>query len=141
MEPQKHMLLPEETVMSDDANVYPGYLYIVDSVFTRYELMRPTTIGDWKQATGAREIRRCEIFGHKGARLGDRVVPAWEGVCKEDFAFTVTIGDRAWDVYRFLKNGKPGTLAFSKDDAGKFVIGLFRAGTLNEQQVKSALDR
>lgn len=70
-----HKLLPSETVMPDDANIFPMYVYIVDGVFTRYHLDSPITVGEWKRVGNKKEIRRCDLFGHPGARLGDKVEP------------------------------------------------------------------
>lgn len=69
-------LLPTETVMPDHAFVFPGYLYICDMVFARYEGVYETTVGCWRELDGISEIRRCEIFGagRGDARLGDEVV-------------------------------------------------------------------
>jgi len=68
-------LLKEETVMPDDASVFPGYLYICDMVFTRYEGLLWTTVGRWRELDGIGEVRRCEIFGSGRAEacVGDEV--------------------------------------------------------------------
>jgi len=58
---------------------------------------------------------------------------------KEDFAFTVEVRDKKWDVYRFVKDGKKGTMAYMRQPDGTFVIGVFRAGTLTEEEVRRAL--
>lgn len=70
-------LLPMETVMPDHANVFFGYLYICDGVFTRYEGLVDTTVGRWRELDVIGEVRRCEIFGpgRAEARLGDEVEP------------------------------------------------------------------
>jgi hypothetical protein len=56
----------------------------------------------------------------------------------EDFAFSIDASDSRWDVYRFTKDGKRGTLAFTQRD-GKFVIGVFAAGELTTEEVAAAL--
>lgn len=66
-------LLPTETVMDDDDNVFAMYVYIKDGVFWRNDVLIEGSVLELKRATGAHEIRRCELFGHHGARLGDRV--------------------------------------------------------------------
>ena len=71
--PNVYKLLPNETVMPDDRPVFPGYVYICDSVLTRYEGICETTIGKWKFHSVYKEIRRCNLWGHEGAELGDRV--------------------------------------------------------------------
>jgi|SRR5579885_290666 len=66
-------LRDSETPLPDDANVYLFYVYIKDGVFWRNEEIDGGTVADLKRATGAKEIRRCDLFGHPGARLGDHV--------------------------------------------------------------------
>lgn len=65
-------LLQDETVLDDDYPIYPDYIYIVDGVFTRCDYF-DMTIREWKLRDNIKEIRRCNIFGHPGARLGDKV--------------------------------------------------------------------
>lgn len=45
-----------------------------------------------------------------------------------------------WDVYRFTKEGRPGTLAFRQMSNGQWIIGILEAGELTEQQVVSKLN-
>lgn len=71
----KYKLLLAETIMPDDAVAYPDYVYIVDGKFSRYNGWEPTPIGLWKEREGIAEIRRCELFARKDARLGDEVEP------------------------------------------------------------------
>lgn len=66
-------LLPSEDVLPDDGNMFPTYVYIVDNVFKRADIFDRMTVGEYKKAYGAKEIRRCDLFGHPNARLGDRV--------------------------------------------------------------------
>lgn len=66
-------LRPKERVLDDDVPVYPMYVYICDGVFARYERTSPSTIGDWRRRDGIGEIRRCDLFDHPEARLGDFV--------------------------------------------------------------------
>lgn len=67
------VLRPTEKVLDDNVPVYPLYVFICDGVFARYEHAMPTTIGDWKRRDGIGEIRRCDLFDHPEARLGDCV--------------------------------------------------------------------
>ena len=68
-----HKLLKDETVMPDDATVYPAYAYIIDNVFTRAEGLQLRSVQEYKARYGVKEIRRCSLFSHPGALLGDRV--------------------------------------------------------------------
>jgi len=61
------------------------------------------------------------------------------GISQKDFAFSLIVKNEEWDVYRFTKDGKKGTLAFTKRD-GSFVLGLFKAVTLNEDAVRLSLE-
>ena len=58
--------------MPDDYPAIPGFVYIVDGAFRRCSLFEETTIGLWRQREGIVEIRRCDMFDHEGARLGDK---------------------------------------------------------------------
>jgi hypothetical protein len=71
------------------------------------------------------------------------------GIKKKNYAFTVEVLGEKWDCYYFKKDGKDGTMAFTKrqharekgEPSGEhFVIGLFRAGRLTEAQAKTALE-
>lgn len=62
-----------ETVLEDDYPIVPRYVYICDKRFTRYEGFAETTVGKWKASNGFTEIRRCDLFDHEGAKLGDAV--------------------------------------------------------------------
>jgi hypothetical protein len=53
---------------------------------------------------------------------------------KDTYAFTVKVRGVDWDTHHFVKDGKPGTMAFAKMD-DKWVIGVFCAGRLGEQEV------
>lgn len=66
-------LLPSETVLPDDYDIHPMYVYIIDGVFARFEGMESDTVGNWKRYAKINEIRRCDLFSHPGARLGDKV--------------------------------------------------------------------
>ena len=70
-----HNLLKSETILPDYYPVHDMYVYIVDNKFTRFDCMKSNarTVGEWKELHGVKEIRRCDLFGHDGARLGDRV--------------------------------------------------------------------
>ena len=67
-----HTLRPSETVLSDDTPVHLDYVYIADNVFVRCPLW-DATVREWKGRLGLKEIRRCDLFDHPGAKLGDRV--------------------------------------------------------------------
>jgi hypothetical protein len=67
-------LLESETVLPDDGMIHPMYVYIVDGVFRRQERwVDSMTVAEWKRREGFKEVRRCDLFGHKDAKLGDRV--------------------------------------------------------------------
>jgi hypothetical protein len=69
-------LRPDETVLEDDYPIVSMYVYICDNRFTRFEFLEDDfTVAAWKRRAGFKEIRRCHLFGHEGARLGDRVEP------------------------------------------------------------------
>jgi hypothetical protein len=55
------------------------------------------------------------------------------------FAFTVEAVEKTWDAYYFDKDGKPGTMAFTKLPDGRFCIGLFAAGKLDQETVIAKL--
>jgi len=64
-----YKLRPEEVVLADDYPVYVGLVYIMDNRLIRSEIT--ATVGTLKGITGASEVRRCELFKHQGARIGD----------------------------------------------------------------------
>lgn len=64
-------LLPTETVLEEDYPIVATYVYICDGVFTRSP--SDMTVSVWKARKNFKEIRRCNLFGHDGARLGDQV--------------------------------------------------------------------
>lgn len=69
-----HKLLCDETVLSDDYPIIFGYVYIMDNIFTRNDwAMDDVTVGQYKKKFGIKEVRRCALFSHPTARLGDRV--------------------------------------------------------------------
>jgi len=70
-EPKVFPLDLSETVLPDDYPVNENYVYIVDGVFTR--AIGDMTVGYWKKYGQKAEIRRCALFSHPGARLGDMV--------------------------------------------------------------------
>lgn len=70
--PKTFKLLVDETVLPDEQPVFGMYVYIVDNVFARCNWIE-STVGEWKRKEGLKEIRRCNLFQHEGARLGDRV--------------------------------------------------------------------
>lgn len=69
--PGEHVLHDSEHVLEDGYPIVNGYVYIVDGVFTRANF--EGTVADWKRV-GKKEVRRCDLFKHPGARLGDRAV-------------------------------------------------------------------
>lgn len=69
--PKEFNLLPSETVLPDDYPINFGYVYIMDSVFTRSDVQ--VSVAEYKRKFNVKEIRRCDLFGHDGAKLGDRV--------------------------------------------------------------------
>lgn len=66
-------LLSSETILEDDYPIVPCYVYICDGLFTRYDGQEEVTVGVWKRERKIAVIRRCALFDHEGARLGDRV--------------------------------------------------------------------
>jgi hypothetical protein len=60
------------------------------------------------------------------------------GIKEKDYRYTLEIQNEKWDVYYFVKDGKKGTLAFTKRD-GHFIIGLMKKGNLSETQAAEAL--
>jgi len=76
--PETFPILPSETVIADDHFVNADFVYICDGIFTRCPYYGDpyygeTTVADWKRRDGIREIRRCDLFARKEARIGDRV--------------------------------------------------------------------
>ena len=70
--PNVFQLLSGEHILNKDYQIYPGYVYIMDNVFTQWN-GNETTVGLLLTSGRAREIRRCELFNHPGARIGDIV--------------------------------------------------------------------
>ena len=66
-------LLASETVLEDDYLIIPSFVYICDGRFMRYPGWDEITVAEWKRAGNWKEVRRCDLFAHEGARLGDRV--------------------------------------------------------------------
>ena len=64
-------LLSEETILDDSYPVYIGFVYIADMKFVRSPLTG--SILSLKKELGAKEIRRCELFRHGNAKLGDEL--------------------------------------------------------------------
>lgn len=60
---------------------------------------------------------------------------------QHEYKFTVTYAGSTYDVYRFRKDGKVGTLAFTKSETtGRFEIAIFCKGNLTEKQVCDKLE-
>jgi hypothetical protein len=65
------------------------------------------------------------------------------GITKEDYAFTVEVVDRAYDVYHFYYQGKPGTIAWRLVGGGLLTgenqaaeIIIMEAGHLDRETVE-----
>ena len=65
-------LTESETILPDDYPVFGDYIYIIDGEFRQCNLTQGT-IADLKRTEGAKEIRRCDIFSHEGAKIGDKI--------------------------------------------------------------------
>lgn len=68
-----HKLLESEIVIPDDGNMFPMYCYIIDGVFAQAHIFDRMSVAEYKREFNVKEIRRCEIFGHPGAKVGDKV--------------------------------------------------------------------
>lgn len=64
------MIFPEEIILEDDYPVYIDYVYIADGYFKRSPIS--ATVRAWKALDNIKEIRRCELFKHGNAKLGDK---------------------------------------------------------------------
>ena len=64
-------VLKSETVLPDDYPVYLEYVYIADLKIIRSDLQG--TVADLKIETGAKEIRRCDLFAkeRETSKIGD----------------------------------------------------------------------
>ena len=62
----------DEIVLEDNYPVYPDFVYIVDMKFVKCPI--EGRVADWKREFGIKEIRRLDLFGHNGARIGDTVI-------------------------------------------------------------------
>jgi hypothetical protein len=73
-------------------------------------------------------------------RTEQMILATCQGLTKEEFAFTVKVSGTMWDVYyHWMPDyGKDATIAFCMK-GGKAVIGVFSAGKLNEDEVRSKL--
>lgn len=67
-----HILKDTEVVLQDDYPVYPNITYIADNQFIRNSSLIGT-VGQLKRHLGVSEIRRCDLFEHPGAQIGDMV--------------------------------------------------------------------
>ena len=70
--PNVFQLLPGELILNKYYPIYPEYVYIVDNVITQWN-NKQTTVEYLLNSGRVREIRRCELFNHPGARIGDIV--------------------------------------------------------------------
>ncbi len=70
-----YRLTETETVLPDDYPMYLGYVYIVDNRLTRCPAI--TFVKQYKEMFDAKEIRRCEIIAHPGAKVGDMVYSSY----------------------------------------------------------------
>lgn len=60
---------------------------------------------------------------------------------EENFAFAVEACGSPWSVYRFMKDGKRGMLAFRQTPQGKWEIGFLKAGEFTPEEVVAALQQ
>lgn len=70
----KHLLLSTETILPNDYPIYGGYIYIGDMKFFVNDILIRGTVKDLKKEYKLKEIRRCDIFGHKQAKIGDTLL-------------------------------------------------------------------
>lgn len=85
---EKHLLLSSETILPDNYPVHYGYVYIVDMKFAKCPLIGNDnfeigdtfnkTVLDLKRFLNAKEVRRCDLFGHSYARVGDELTVSLE---------------------------------------------------------------
>jgi len=73
-----HKLLETETILPDDYPIYAGYMYIADNTFIRSGVF--CTVSVFKKALNAKEIRRCDLFGHYDPKIGEKVFSSYYGV-------------------------------------------------------------
>lgn len=66
-----HTLTENETILPDHYPLYAGYVYIMDNKFARSNVI--CTVAELKLESGIKEIRRCDLFSHYGAKIGDAV--------------------------------------------------------------------
>lgn len=58
----------------------------------------------------------------------------------KNFAFAVEALGSLWSVYRFVKDGKRGMMAFTKHaDTGKWTVGMIKPGELTPEEVIDSL--
>lgn len=68
------------------------------------------------------------------------------GINEEDFAFAVMAVGLQWSVYRFMKDGKRGMIAFTRDyptkenPEGQWIIGMLTVGELTPEQITEKLE-
>ena len=70
----KHLLLSSETILPNDYPIYWGYVYIADMRFFVNKVLVKGTVADLKKECIFEEIRKCDIFGHKQAIIGDELI-------------------------------------------------------------------
>lgn len=70
----------------------------------------------------------------------DLILSTCQRLREEDYVFTVEAQGTAWDVYRFVANGRRGTLAL-RILKGRAEVGLFKAGDLSEDEVFRELQK
>ena len=73
----KNKLLPGETVMEDDYNIFPLYTYIADMKIVKAIVGNKVSVKEFKEILGAKEIRRCEVVKRScmGNQIGDILEP------------------------------------------------------------------
>jgi hypothetical protein len=67
------------------------------------------------------------------------ILATCQQLVKEEFAYTVKVSGTMWDVYYHeMPDGRDATIAFCMKGE-KAVIGVFSAGKLGEEEVRSQL--
>ena len=64
-------MTPQEIVLDDTESVFVDYIYICDLKFVRSEI--GGIVADLKKYLRCNEVRRCDIFSHEGAKIGDNI--------------------------------------------------------------------
>ena len=67
----KYKRLKNEVVLEDSYLVHQGYVYIMDGVVRRSTINGD--VGKLKVEMGVQKIRKCSLYGHLSAVIGDEV--------------------------------------------------------------------